>query len=241
MSADNGPLSMSKTRKRISIQQRWQNDFEHGNSNLATIQTCVTDSEQDLLLAARSISEGCERVRGGSSVALGLLLDLHSPRVMRTILSIAATKEDAEDVLQDARLRAFVHLAQFNGHSKFSTWFTRIAINAALMMRRKNRVARTMSATLDDLRVVNNSLDFPDPGPDAETILLTKQRKAFLTKTMSQIRPVLRNAIELRYLRDNSLAEVAGQLDISVAAVKGRLFHAKAELKRKMLKKTASV
>lgn len=228
MSTGNGPLSMSKTRKRISIQKRWQNDFEHGNSNLAAIQPCVTDSEEDLLLAAR----------GGSSVALGLLLDLHSPRVMRTILSIAATKEDAEDVLQDARLRAFVHLAQFNGHSKFSTWFTRIAINAALMMRRKNRVARTMSASLDDLRVANNVLDFPDPGPDAETMLLTKQRKAFLTKTMSQIRPVFRNAIELRYLRDNSLVEMAGQLDISVAAVKGRLFHAKAELKRKVLKKS---
>src|SRR5258708_8065089 len=96
-------------------------------------------SESDLLLAATR----------GSQAAFGELCQRHSAQLFRTVRRIARNKEDAEDALQDAMFKAFVHLHQFDGRSKFSTWLMRIAINAALMIVRKPLAPTSMSINLD--------------------------------------------------------------------------------------------
>src|ERR1700722_1997956 len=84
----------------------------------------------------------------GYTVALDVLCERLAPRILRALYRITKNREDAEDALQDSFLSAFVHIAEFDGRSAFSTWLTRIGINSALMMLRKKRTTREIS--LDD-------------------------------------------------------------------------------------------
>src|ERR1700688_134666 len=86
-------------------------------------------SEKQLIAAAKS----------GRRAPFGELCERHVKKVFRVIHRIMRNREDAEDAMQDCLLNAFVHLKDFDGRSRFATWLTRIAINAALMKRRKNR------------------------------------------------------------------------------------------------------
>src|ERR1700722_13876114 len=75
----------------------------------------------------------------GEHLAFSELWNRHSKRAFNTMYRITRNHQDAEDALQDAFLKAFVHLKNFDGRSTFSTWLTRIAINSALMILRKRR------------------------------------------------------------------------------------------------------
>jgi len=182
-------------------------------------------SESDLLLAATR----------GSQAAFGELCQRHSAQLFRTVRRIARNKEDAEDALQDAMFKAFVHLHQFDGRSKFSTWLTRIAINAALMIVRKDRARTRMSTNLDgNATAEGRSLEIADSTPGHDTIFAVQEKYALLRKAVSKIRPSLRTAIDLRYLRDCSIEETALKLGVSVGAAKARLFHARTQLRKQI-------
>src|SRR5437660_3165045 len=96
--------------------------------------TCT--KEASLLATAKS----------GEPAALDALYRAHREKLFRTVHRITRNREDAEDAVQDALLRAFLHLKSFDGRSTFSTWLTRIGINSALMILRKNRNSREISA-----------------------------------------------------------------------------------------------
>src|SRR5258708_206732 len=83
--------------------------------------------------------------QAGSSSAFGELRDIYSPRVYRQLLTITKNREDAEDALQDAFLRAYLAIHAFEGRSTFYSWLTRIAINSALMILRKRRTRPEIS------------------------------------------------------------------------------------------------
>lgn len=89
------------------------------------------------------------------------------PRLLKIALRITRNREDAEDAVQDSLMRAYLHIEEFQGKSAFSTWLTRILMNSALMINRKNRKARQVSA--EDLnRSSDPGLHFqiPDPSPN---------------------------------------------------------------------------
>jgi DNA-directed RNA polymerase specialized sigma24 family protein len=77
--------------------------------------------------------------QGGREWAFTELCKRNSKRVFSTVYRVTKNREDAEDALQDATMRAFLHLDKFDGRSSFATWFTRVAINSALMILRKKR------------------------------------------------------------------------------------------------------
>jgi RNA polymerase sigma-70 factor (ECF subfamily) len=79
----------------------------------------------------------------GDLTAFNALCRLHSPRLFRTVRQITRKHEDAEDALQDAFMRAFVHLKSFDGRAQFATWLTKIALNSALMILRKRKTDGT--------------------------------------------------------------------------------------------------
>jgi RNA polymerase sigma-70 factor, ECF subfamily len=99
------------------------------SSNLETV------SEQHLLSAARE----------GDQAAFGEICKRHSKKILRVALRITRNYEDAEDALQESLLKAMIHIRDFDGRSRFSTWLTRIAINAALMKIRVKRKYRESS------------------------------------------------------------------------------------------------
>jgi RNA polymerase sigma-70 factor (ECF subfamily) len=199
------------------------------NSDSVQSEGAEDHSETGLLLAAQR----------GDRTAFGELCKRHSERVLRVARRIVRNNEDAEDVLQDAVLSAFVHFRQFNGRSSFSTWLIRIAINVSLMRLRKNRLCTMVSLDVGREGYTDNvPLEIADSAPTPDAIFATQERMTLLERRISEIRPHLRKAIEFRGLREWSAKEAAAEQGISVSAAKTRLFRARIEL-RKQLKPSA--
>jgi RNA polymerase sigma-70 factor (ECF subfamily) len=151
---------------------------------------------------------------------------------LKTAFYITRNREDAEDALQDSLLRAFVHLKSFDERSSFSTWLTRIVINSALMIHRRSRNARQVSA--DELSESGEShvhLQIPDHSPNPEQRYMEHERGRILRKAIRNLRPRIRAVVEVGQLQELPMKEAARVLDISIAAAKGRLFHARAALR----------
>jgi len=178
-------------------------------------------TEAQLLAAARR----------GRSEAFEALCQPLTAKLLKAAFYITRNREDAEDALQDSLLRAYSHIDGFDGRSSFSTWLTRIVINSALMIRRKVRNARQVSA--DELSESSESrphLQIPDLAPNPEQRFLQSERKRVLRDAIGTLRPRIRAVVEIGQLQERPMKETARLLDISVAAAKGRLFHARAAL-----------
>jgi RNA polymerase sigma-70 factor (ECF subfamily) len=179
--------------------------------------------------AAQFLSD--EALVAGAKMGHGSFFDelheRHREKMFRVARRITRHREDAQDAVQESFLSAYVHLEEFDERAKFSTWLTRIAINAALMKVRKNRASRKVGVE-DAVDAVGLSDSMPNP---EETYARAEQRAA-LRDAIAKLRPRLQNVVELHDLREYSLHEIAEALGISVAAVKARLFHARAALRR---------
>jgi RNA polymerase sigma factor (sigma-70 family) len=174
-----------------------------------------------------------EAAKRGQHAAFGELFARHSKRVYRATLRITKNHEDAEDAAQESFLSAMVHLESFDGRSSFSTWLTRIAINSALMKLRKNRACPEISRDEPaDAREDFAPFDPPDPCPDPEEQFVLRQRQQIVTGAVRNLRPALRQVVEMRRLREFSMKETARTLRITVPAAKSRLFHARVALQR---------
>jgi RNA polymerase sigma-70 factor, ECF subfamily len=143
--------------------------------------------------------------------------------------------EDAEDVVQESFQQAFIHLKSFKGDSRFSTWLSRIAINAALMRLRKKY--RKWDVSLDESAEIDESssrLDVEDQGLNPEQLYAQQERQRILSDAMNELTPGMRKAIELRELEERSTEETARLMGISVGAVKARVFHGRRKLRERL-------
>lgn len=180
--------------------------------------------EEERLLAA---------AKGGDRAAFGELIGRSADKVFHTTLRITGNREDAEDALQESFLSALHHLHDFDGRSRFSTWLTRIAINAALMRMRKNRTLREVPIDIKaDLGEEPETHDFASDAPDPEQWYVEHERHNILREAVFNLRPALCKAVEVYHIKERSIRETAEMLDISMEAVKGRLYHARALLRR---------
>ncbi len=171
--------------------------------------------------------------REGDRTAFGELCKRHEKRILHFTLRITKNREDAEDALQESFLSAMVYLKNFDGRSAFSTWLTRIAINAALMKIRRSRNSReTPLQTPDEFGVERESIHLIDRSLNPEEAYAQIESAGRLRKALGRLRPRIRTAIEMRHLQDCSLRETSQRLGITQGAVKGRLFHARAALRK---------
>jgi RNA polymerase sigma factor (sigma-70 family) len=171
--------------------------------------------------------------RGGDSPSFESLYAPHKARLFSTALKITGNREDAEDAVQDSLMRAFVNMNDFRGASTFSTWLTRIVINSALMIRRKNRAARYIF--IDDTSPAGEGrfkFEIPHSAPDPAQTFFIKERTKAVRKAISRLRPNLRSVVEVGQLKEIPMREVAKVLNITIAAAKGRLLHARTALRR---------
>ncbi len=168
----------------------------------------------------------------GDQDALAILFSRHSPALYQTALRLVGTPEEAEDVLQDGMLNAFRNLRRFEGRSQFSTWLTRIVINAALMRLRSRRSKPVVS--LDEQLSVDDDLtfadQFPDRGPDPEQVYAREELRAIVERNLATLSPVLRSAFLLREVQGLSTHEAAESLGVSEGTLKARLHRAKRQL-----------
>ena len=183
----------------------------------------------------RSLSEAqlVGDARRGSPEAFEALWQALTPRLYKIAFRITRNAEDAEDAVQDSLLSAFVHIKAFRGDSAFSTWLTRIAMNSALMIRRKNLNDRQLSS--DEPRLTGERalpLQIPDRSPNPEQNYVQRERETIVRQAVRRLKPRMQSVVEMAQLEELPLKETARVLDISVAAAKGRLFHARAALRK---------
>lgn len=164
-----------------------------------------------------------ELAKAGDQEAYSELYRRHSPRTRRVIRRITRHTEDAEDVLQEAFLRALRHLHSFDGRAAFSTWLTRIAVNCALMLLRTRRAhpENSIDNKLDDGQW--SAFDVRDLSPDPERIFLHNEENLRFTRAVSRLPQSLRGILAARYSNDARIRELAMAFGISESAVKGRL------------------
>jgi RNA polymerase sigma-70 factor, ECF subfamily len=177
----------------------------------------------------------------GDSAAFEMLCKQSANTIFHIARRMMRTKEDAEDVMQESFQMAFIHLKSFTGGSRFSTWLSRIAINAALMKLRRKHYTRNVS--LDEPAASDEPFlrfNAEDQGPDPEQLYAGKERQRILFEALKELRPGIRKAIELRELGERSTEETAQIMGISPSAVKARVFHGRRKLREKLKDRAGS-
>jgi RNA polymerase sigma-70 factor (ECF subfamily) len=153
------------------------------------------------------------------------------PKFVGMAYSILRNKEDAEDAVQDAVLSAYVHLRNFEGRSAFTTWFTRIVLNAALMILRKRRNSRIDSlpepSTADQIPWTER---IPASQPDPEMVCAEGETFQLIDVLLKKMSPVLRQAFTMTYYDEMSSVEAGAALGVSTGTFKSRLFRARRHL-----------
>lgn len=196
---------------------------------MTTIQPNTEQDEQhpDVALVAR--------VRGGDIAAYDELVRKYERQIFRISQHITQNREDAEDVMQDAFLKAYQKLDQFQGNSKFYTWLVRIAVNESLMRLRKRRTGKMVSID-EDLETEDGSVprDLADWAPDPEQNYTQTELGKILEKAIKGLPPGFKVVFELRDVQGLSTEDTAEALGLSVPAVKSRLLRARLQLRERL-------
>lgn len=169
--------------------------------------------------------------RSGDTTAFNELYSRHSRRILPRIYLITKNREDAEDVLQEAALKAFLHMKSYEGRSSFLTWLTRIAINSALMVLRKRR---SFEISIEQMSGGEDSARLWEPCDDAETPearFARCEREELLKNAIQRLPGLFREVVELQWSDEYSTTQIAEGLGISVPATKSRLMRARKRLR----------
>ena len=178
------------------------------------------------------------KAQAGDSSAFSELVSRYQNKIYRLAKHITQNDEDAEDVLQEAFLKAYEHIGGFQGNSKFYTWIVRIAVNEALMKLRKRKSDRTVP--LDEPvdtgeEMVNREIAVWEDNPEER--YSQSEIQQILDEAVEDLKPDFRTVFVLRDIEELSTEETAEALNISVPAVKSRLLRARLALREKLTRK----
>src|SRR3984893_13885216 len=168
----------------------------------------------------------------GDVAAFEQLVKQYDRRLLRISQTVTRNKEDSEDAVQEALLKAYQNLAEFREDSQFSTWLIRITVNQSLMKLRRQRTIKEVSLD-EDLQAEGDALplEVVDWAPNAEQLYWASELRQILTRTLEEVRPPLRAVFVLRDIEGLSIDETAVVLGLSQAAVKARLWRARLQLR----------
>lgn len=172
------------------------------------------------------------RVNGGDVALFEILMRRYNQRLFRIVRSVLRNEADAEDVLQEAYLRAFQHLKDFAGRSLFSTWLTKIALYEALGVRRQRSRTPMVSCSDEDeqqavSRVTSHELD-PEHGAS------NGELARMLEAAIDELPWKYRSVFLLRQVEGLDTEEAAAVLDLSLEAIKTRLHRARILLQKRL-------
>src|SRR6204780_5220255 len=186
--------------------------------------TVVKEDEPELVAAAKA----------GDISAFETLVSRYERKIFRLAQNITQNREDAEDVMQEAFLKAYEHLSGFQGNSRFYTWLVRIAVNQALMKLRKRRPNQV---SIDEEVNTGEDLiprEIEDWGPSPEDRYKQTEMPDILSSTIADLDPSFRIVFQLRDIEELSTEDTAEALGLSVPAVKSRLLRARLKLRQKL-------
>jgi RNA polymerase sigma-70 factor, ECF subfamily len=164
--------------------------------------------------------EVVNRVRAGETALYEVIMRRYNQRLYRIARAILHDDAEAEDVMQDAYVRAYTHLDQFAARAPFSAWLTRIAVNEALARRRSHHQHPQVDATEFDGEISMKSIyKSPDPEQNASSA----QLREFLEQAVLDLPEQYRTVIMLRDIEELSTSDTAHALDLTEENVKVRL------------------
>jgi RNA polymerase sigma-70 factor (ECF subfamily) len=153
------------------------------------------------------------------------------PKFVAMAHAILRNREDAEDAVQNAFLSAYLHLGSFEGRSALSTWFMRIVLNAALMIRRKRKPSTILPLPeSSNSPEINWTENIPAYDPDPEMAHAERETFQLIDGILGKMKPVLRQAFTMTYYDELSRAEASTVLGVSVGTFKARLFRARRQV-----------
>src|SRR6266436_908530 len=172
------------------------------------------------------------RVQGGDTDAFEELVRRHSRRIFGTLAGLLGNLDDARDVTQDVFLKAFEHIARFEGRSKFSTWLTSIAINTGTELLRQRKPSESLDGGEEDdefrPRQIQSWADNP------EQVLAATQRTHLVREGVLRLPEKYRVVVLLRDINQVSTEEAAAALGLSIPAVKARLLRGRLMLRESL-------
>src|ERR1700751_2078325 len=184
----------------------------------------VKEDEPSLVAAAKS----------GDVSAFETLVGRYERKIFRLTQNITQNKEDAEDAMQEAFLKAFEHLGEFQGNSRFYTWLVRIAVNQALMKLRKRRPNQVSLDEEIDTGEDTMPREVEDWGPSPEERYEQTELGHILSDVIAELDPPFRIVFQLRDIEELSTEETAEARGLSIPAVKSRLLRARLKLRQKL-------
>ena len=178
------------------------------------------------------------QAKAGDQGAFSELVNHYERKIYRLAKNITRNDEDAEDVLQDAFLKAYTHLDNFKGDSKFYTWIVRIAVNEALMRLRKRKTDRSVPldepVELGEETVAREIAVWED---NPEQRYSREEWRRILDEAVEGLKADFRTVFVLRDIEELSTEETAEALGISIPAVKSRLLRARLGLRETLTRK----
>jgi RNA polymerase sigma-70 factor (ECF subfamily) len=185
----------------------------------------------------RAASEGwtdqqvIDEVKAGNTALYEIIMRRYNQRLYRVALSILRDPAEAEDVMQDAYVRAYQHLHQFAGNAAFSTWLTRIAINEALHRLKLRRRDQQMTEFETD---EEESMKVMEPSLDPEQRASVREVGQLLEEAVLELPGQYRSVIMLRDIEELSTAETAAALELTEENVKIRLHRGRAMMRDRL-------
>lgn len=175
--------------------------------------------------------------KNGDVAAFEQLVKRYDRRLLRIAQHVTHNREDSQDAVQEAFLKAYQNLGQFREDSQFSTWLIRITVNQSLMKLRKQRTMKEVS--LDEDFETEGSvfpLEVADWAPNPEQRYRASELRKILSRTLEQLRPPLRAVFVLRDIDGLSIDQTAAVLNLTHTAVKARLWRARLQLRDRLNK-----
>ena len=173
----------------------------------------------------------------GNPEAQERLFKTHTPRLFRAVYPILRNREDAEDAVQESWCKAYANLDTYEGRAAFSTWLTRIAVNSALMLRRRKsyRVEASLNEILENQSepVFEGAVANP---PNPEQICVASELNALIEDQIRELPPRVQATFRLRKIEEFSITEAARSLGIRKSAVKSRVSRARTKVARGLRK-----
>ena len=168
------------------------------------------------------------RARSGNREAFRTIVERHSAAVFRVAYRLTRSEQDADDVVQETFLKAYVELRRFEGRASVATWLHRIAVNCAIDLLRRRPFTSSAREGHDDAAITR--LASAAPGPERQAA--GRELRAQVEAALDDLTPLERAAFTLRHLEERSVEEICAALGQTPAATRHSIFRAVAKVRR---------
>ena len=176
-----------------------------------------------------------EEIRAGNTRRYAQLVDRHKDRAMTLALRLTGSREEAEELLQDAFLRAFKNLGQFRGDARFATWFYRILYNLC-MTKISRRNSKSETLTIEDRSGLDN-IFVDEEEPTIHQKLEQEEFLEMVSREIDDLPEKYKSAVLLFYVQELSYEDICTVQNLPLGTVKTNLFRGRNLLRERVMKK----